>query len=215
MKALTQEQIEMRDRILAAARRLIAQQGTDGFTMRTLALESNVALKTLYHQFTNKETLLRSAVEERFRHDYAQIDAVEFNRGIDRLLYVVKTIHETTVRNEVYAKALAPMLTSASGQRPFSRVRLNTYRRAIDQIAAEGELVEWVDIDLVTALVYRDATGSYLSWFTGTVPLSVVGEVGTLSICLLMASMTTGYSHDRAVETATPLATRHRGRTFL
>lgn len=215
MKALTQEQIEMRDRILAAARRLIAQHGTEGFTMRDLAVESEVALKTLYHQFTNKETLLRTAVEERFRYDYAQIDAADFDRGIDRLLYVIDTIHAMTVRNEAYAKALTPMLASRSGLRSFSRLRLNTYRRAIEQIEAEGELVDWADVDLVSALVYRDATGSYLSWFNGAVPLSVVGEVGTLSVCLLMASMTTGYSHDRAVETAAPLAPRHRGRTFL
>ena len=60
MKTMTERQIRRREDILTAARKLITELGYDGVTMRQLAKESGVAPKTLYHQFQNKEKLLRA-----------------------------------------------------------------------------------------------------------------------------------------------------------
>lgn len=49
--------------ILQAAERLFAQQGYDGVSMRTIALEAGVSKANIYHHFSSKEALYQAIVE--------------------------------------------------------------------------------------------------------------------------------------------------------
>jgi AcrR family transcriptional regulator len=111
MKVLTERQYRRREAILASARDLITAHGYEGVTMRDLAAKANVTPKTLYHQFGNKEKLLRTAVEERFRHTYQAINDHKVEKGIDKLFFIIEAIAETTRKNMNYARALSTVLT--------------------------------------------------------------------------------------------------------
>ena len=198
MKPMTERQIRRREDILTAARKLITELGYDGVTMRQLAKESGVAPKTLYHQFQNKEKLLRAAVEERYRYLYRLIDEAEIERGIDRLYYILDTVSDTTEKNADYARALRPLLTDPSTTGTFTEIRMNTYRKAIDQIASEGEFVDWVDVEMLNALVYRQIN-PILMRATERIPFRTFAKI---DISLILASVTIGYTHDKALEVA-------------
>tara|TARA_A100001037_G_C15144187_1_gene635432 strand:- start:2583 stop:3206 length:624 start_codon:yes stop_codon:yes gene_type:complete len=198
MKTMTERQIRRREDILTAARKLITELGYDGVTMRQLAKESGVAPKTLYHQFQNKEKLLRAAVEERYRYLYRLIDEAEIERGIDRLYYILDAVSDTTEKNADYARALRPLLTDPSTTGTFTEIRMNTYRKAIDQIASEGEFVDWVDVDMLNALVYRQIN-PILMRATERIPFRTFAKI---DISLILASVTIGYTHDKALEVA-------------
>ncbi len=204
----------MRSRILAAARNLITERGYDGVTMRDLADASGVALKTLYYQYTNKENLLRVAIEEKFFSAYEEIDTAKFDHGIDRLFYIIETVGGTSARDEAYAKASAPLLVSRSTVSTLGRVRMNIYRRAIQEIADASDLVSWTDVTLLTALIYRQISAVYLSWSYGQLPIGLVPDLSKLSASLSLATVTTGYSQERARATAEELSVKHRGRIF-
>lgn len=217
MKKLTERQIRRRENILTAARELIAERGYEGVTMRDLATASGVAPKTLYHQFESKEKLLRAAVEERFRHAYQQIDEADIARGIDRLFYIVDTVGKTTQDNLAYAKALGPILSSrrSESSEVFTRIRMNTYRRAIEQIEGESEFVDWVDVDLLSTIVYRQVNPILMSsWFLKT-PSDVTTMVVKLDLCLILASVTTGYTHRKVVATAKKLQKTLKGNPYI
>jgi AcrR family transcriptional regulator len=200
MKGLTERQLKRRERILAAARKLITDRGYDGLTMRDLAAESGVAPKTLYHQFHSKENLLRLAVEERYRYLYQIIDDEQIEHGIDRLFFIIDTVASTTENNLAYAKALRPLLTSETSS-TFAAIRMNTYRKAIDQIEAEGEVVDWIDVDILAAVVYRQVNPIYLApWYKET-PWATVARIAKLDICLILAAVTTGYTQTTAEKT--------------
>ena len=198
MKTMTERQIRRREDILAAARKLITELGYDGVTMRHLAKESGVAPKTLYHQFENKEKLLRAAVEERYRYLYRLIDDAEIERGIDRLYYILDAVSDTTEKNADHARALRPLLTDPSTTGTFTEIRMNTYRKAIDQIASEGEFVDWVDVEMLNALVYRQIN-PILMRATERIPFRTFAKI---DISLMLASVTIGYTHDKALEVA-------------
>lgn len=200
-KSMTERQIRRREDILAAARKLITERGYDGVNMRDLAKESGVAPKTLYHQFGNKDKLLRAAVIERFRYLYQLIDDEEVERGIDRLYFILDSVAESTKRNLAYAQALTPLLTESVTD-TFTEIRVATYRKAIDQIAAEGEFVDWVDVDMLSALIYRQVNPIFLSASINDPNARPWIKHAKLDISLIIASVTTGYSHDKALAVA-------------
>ena len=199
MKAMTERQYRRRERILAAARDLITKHGYDGVTMRELAAKSNVTPKTLYHQFGNKEKLLRTAVEERFRHTYQAIDDHELKKGIDKLYFVIDAVADSTRKNINYAKALAPMLSSRRTD-PFASIRITTYRNAVQQIADEGDFLPWVDTELIANAVYRHVNPLYLNW-TMQNSGAKTEDFTKFDISLLLRSITTGYTHQKAEKT--------------
>lgn len=212
MRNLTERQLRRRERILSAARELIARQGYDGVKMRDLAKAADVAPKTLYHQFENKETLLRTAVEERYRRTYRAIDNAEIERGIDRLFFIVDTVATTTRKNLAYARALAPMLSSST---EFAEIRLRSYRKAIDQIADEGEFLDWVDVGLLTAIIYRQVNPLYLTWFFSKEAQPHRASVAKLDMSLILRSVTTGYTRERVTETIVEMQENLKGTRFV
>ena len=212
MRNLTERQLRRRERILSAARELIARQGYDGVKMRDLAKAAEVAPKTLYHQFDSKENLLRTAVEERYRRTYRAIDDAEIERGIDRLFFIVDTVATTTRKNLAYARALAPMLSSSTS---FAEIRLRSYRKAIDQIADEGEFLDWVDVGLLTAIIYRQVNPLYLTWFFSKEAQPHRASVAKLDMSLILRSVTTGYTQERVTDTIIEMQENLKGTRFV
>lgn len=62
-----------RPTILTTAKRIFAEKGYDGLSMRTLSDESNVGLSSIYHFFTDKDVLLKEI-----------FDATNTQLGIER-----------------------------------------------------------------------------------------------------------------------------------
>lgn len=78
------ERVETRDRILAAAREMFANDGVEGVTMRAIADRIEYTPTALYHHFPNKQALLTElcerdfeALARRFRARAVPADAVE------------------------------------------------------------------------------------------------------------------------------------------
>lgn len=56
--------IHTKDTILSISKRLFATNGYEGFSMRTLAKESNVGLSSIYHFFEDKDVLLKEIFDK-------------------------------------------------------------------------------------------------------------------------------------------------------
>jgi|TARA_B110000914_G_C15469920_1_gene450148 AcrR family transcriptional regulator len=205
MKVLTERQYRRREKILATARDLISKHGYVGVTMRELAEKSSVTPKTLYHQFGSKEKLLRIAVEERFRHTYQAISDHEVKKGIDKLFFIIDAVAESIRKNASYAKALAPMLRSRKSD-SFSSIRMETYRAAIEQIESEDDFVDWVDVDIISQVVYRHVNplyvGGHIDVGSGEVKLEVLIKH---DLSLMLSSISKGYTQQKVIKTVRAL----------
>ncbi len=65
--ALRDGGVSLRDHLIAAATRLIAERGTAGLTVRDIARAADVAVGVLYNHFADKEELLALALHEHVR----------------------------------------------------------------------------------------------------------------------------------------------------
>ncbi|WP_367138470.1 TetR/AcrR family transcriptional regulator [Saccharothrix sp. HUAS TT1] len=65
--ALRDGDVSLRDHLIAAAARLIAERGTAGLTVRDIARAADVAVGVLYNHFADKEELLALALHEHVR----------------------------------------------------------------------------------------------------------------------------------------------------
>ena len=197
MRALTERQYRRREKILATARDLITRHGYEGVTMRELAEKANVTPKTLYHQFGNKENLLHTAVEERFRHTYQAINDHKMKKGIDKLFYIIDAVAASAKKNQIYAKALAP-LTEAQAIHPFLAIRLNTYRSALQQIQDDGDFEGSVDIGLLAHVIYRNVHPLYSTWYGAS--RVKPADFSKYNVSLVLSSLTTGYTGQQVVK---------------
>ena len=207
-------QQRLREGILAAARELITAQGYDGVTMRDLARHAGVTPKTLYYQFGSKDELLRAAVEDLFHSLYAAMDAEPIAKGFDRLLYIIEKVADLTREHWAYAKAAMPLFLRTDNT-TFTDIRKNTYRQAIDQIREEGDFLDWVDAGLVTDLIHRQVNPIYQAPWFAQVSLDFTNQVAKHDIALMLAAMTSGYTHDRAIETARAMQARLSDSPYL
>lgn len=71
---LPDDAVSLRDHLITAAARLIAERGTAGLTVRDIAREAGVAYGGLYNHFQDKEELLALAL-------HAHVQAVEQDLG--------------------------------------------------------------------------------------------------------------------------------------
>ncbi|HEY6033695.1 MAG TPA: helix-turn-helix domain-containing protein, partial [Kofleriaceae bacterium] len=63
MSLFEEHKAERRERIIAAARTLVAERGYEGLTMRDLARAAKVSVPTLYNLFGSKDAILVSELE--------------------------------------------------------------------------------------------------------------------------------------------------------
>ena len=213
-RQFTPRQIRLREIILSEARALITANGYEGVNMRDLARHAKVTPKTLYYQFGSKEQLLRTAVEEMFHSLYTAIDAERVAKGFDRLLFIIDRVADLTREHWAYAKAAMPIFTQTDSS-TFTTIRKATYRRAIDQIHSEGDFQHWVDIGLVSGLIDRQVNPIYQAPWLSHVSLEVTNQVTKHDIALLLAAVTTGYTHDRAIETGKAMQRELSGSPYL
>src|SRR6201993_775251 len=101
---------ERRDRILAAARKLIRATGGTGFSMRALAEESEVSLATPYNLFGSKSGVLYALLNASLdRVDRAAITFSSSN-AVERVLEVAGIAADVYTRDAAFYRPLMQFL---------------------------------------------------------------------------------------------------------
>src|SRR3954451_21772349 len=138
-----------RDDILAAARRLFAERGYTGATMRAIAAEAGVDAALVVHFFGSKPALLGEAVEWPFDPDVEMPRLLSGGRshvGAHLVGLFVRTWDEEATRNPILPLLLAATTEpqAAEMMSEFTRLRLFTplmERLRADQPELRADLV--------------------------------------------------------------------------
>jgi AcrR family transcriptional regulator len=214
VRRYTERQQRLRAGILSATRALITEKGYDGVNMRDLAKAAGVTPKTLYYQFGSKEELLSSAVEDMFARLYAEMDDTPVLHGIDRMFFIIDRVADLTNAHRAYARALMPFFTHNEPPN-FSAIRRRTYSKALEQIAEEGDFEEWVDVPVMTSLIYRQVNPIYQAAWYAQATVKDTQHVAKHDIGLMIAAATRGYTREKAVATAREMQHLLRGASFI
>ena len=131
MSLLDQQMAERRERILDAARSIIAERGYEGLTMRELAKASRVTVPTIYNLVGSKEQVLFAAVEQTTGSFLSRLE-----REPGDVIAVVDAAVRELLRMPRYYRALLQVLITSDAAGPERRVQL-ARQRAV-RVAARG-----------------------------------------------------------------------------
>src|SRR5258708_5157752 len=101
--------VERRRRILKETRKMIAEVGVQGFSVRELCVRSHVALRTLYNAFHSKDRLIAIAIREA----YDDVErSIEYTTSAETLEGIINRLTFINTRNmgaRNYTKAVASL----------------------------------------------------------------------------------------------------------
>ena len=163
---LTQNQQERRDRILAAARELVAEFGYEGMIVRDVADRANVSPTTVYNLYNTKNELLLAALRGKMAaswnrpiHDYE-------GTGYEYLLQMMEGSVIQTRESPAYANAITCALMGASSNDPLVEVLMLDLRlRLVDILSLmvdNGELLPDTDLKAIGTALISAFWSSYL-----------------------------------------------------
>ena len=149
MDLVSKQREERKRRILDVARKLIAEKGYDGVTMRELADLSLVSVPTLYNLFGGKNELLFAAVESYFKDLLGGSALATAGVGLDRILFLTKMMGRETPRNAQHARSLMGFfgnISDAGGIHELVARQLTAQlRHALDEMQQTRQLAAWVE----------------------------------------------------------------------
>ncbi len=144
---MSRQREERRERILAVARQLIAEQGYDAVTMRDLAERGLVSVPTLYVLFGSKNELLLAAVESYFADLSGQVELVSSGKGLSRILSLAEALSRETPRHAAYARSLVDFIGDTTETGGLVSVVVDQLaaqlNAALEQMQKKRQLASW------------------------------------------------------------------------
>ena len=164
---------ERRERILHETRKLINEKGLEGFSMRELSKRANVAPKTLYNAFGDRDRLIGIAIREMYDALRQNVKFKTPDRTLSGLLDRAIILNRGNLKARNYAKAVATIYF-APGTHPDLRdtlqeMAVGNTSEWLEELRAHGQLHAWVDIDHLTRHMANMEYGLILDWATGRV----------------------------------------------
>jgi AcrR family transcriptional regulator len=171
-----------RDELLAVSLHLLAERGYAAFGLREVAAEVGVTTGSIYHHFSSKEDLVRSAVEHYAGRVLAQQDALVTSDASarDRLWSVVEwlaTSDTDTGWHRDFSLVVNVELRKVAGfERVYGRLRsafVRLVREPVRDGIASGELAlpEGATLDGVVSLVMAGIVGTLQMHARGSLPV--------------------------------------------
>lgn len=193
MSLLDQQMAERRERILDAARSIIAERGYEGLTMRELAQASRVTVPTIYNLVGSKEQVLFAAVEQ---------TTGSFVSGLRRasgdVIAVVDAAVRELLRMPRYYRALLLVLLSSDAAVPARRHADRAVADQIDAALAEldvaGDLVPWIDRKLLRERLHAHLDMTSIEWAKNGLSANAFRAAARFEAATLLLGVTTGKS---------------------
>lgn len=193
---LAEQMAERRERILAEAREIIGEHGFEGLTMRALAQAAGVTVPTIYNLIGSKDEVLFGAVAEqtdRFLHG--------LERSAGDVLAVVDATLRELLRMPDYYRSLLRLLMSSQAAAParqnVERALRGQLRSTLGELAEEGALSPWVDLDALRRQIQSSLWIHALEWANGRVGDAALPRMTAYGVALLMVAVSEGAAQER------------------
>jgi AcrR family transcriptional regulator len=195
MSLFDEHKAERRGRILAAARRLVAERGYDGLTMRDLAHAARVSVPTLYNLFGSKDAILAAELEATASRIAARVSTAEsgfFARGAAMFDAGMAMIEEGP---EFFRAVMRMFLTSPESAPVRRRVEDGFIALMAANLAAAkraGELADWAEPTIVARHMFAQYMSTFLAWGIGEVDLPTFRAAAQSGICHILIGAARG-----------------------
>lgn len=165
---------ERRRRILREARKMLAEGGLEKFSIRTLCKRADVAQRTLYNAFHNRDRIMALAIREAYedvnRHMRYRTSAETLEGIVDRLIAVnSRNIHARNYTQAVTAIYFSPAASHDIWIALRQMVDINL-RQWLNRLARDGLLEDWVRVDELATEIANIEYATINDWARGIIP---------------------------------------------
>jgi AcrR family transcriptional regulator len=194
---------ERRARIIDAARRLIAEDGYDGLSMRALADAARVSVPTLYNLFGSKHAILAAEMEEAFVSIASDFELTKRGDAVERAWALLQAgIRRLVAVPGYYRQLVHVMLTSHETDELRHAIEDQYVALMAGNLRAgqaDRELADWFDADVLARQLFFTFMMAVLGWARGEFDDGTLGEVAAYGQCMLLLGVARG---DRAARLA-------------
>jgi AcrR family transcriptional regulator len=156
--------MDTRNNLLAAALKVLEEEGEAQFSTRAICAIANVTAPTLYHHFSNADGLLSAAIAEAFRQFLESKKAAVNSPDPETALRQGwdDYVRFAAARPRLYAAMMTRVLKG--GTLPAAEQGAALLTRRIQAIAAEGRLVQ--SVEAAADVVWASANAAALLFVT-------------------------------------------------
>jgi len=196
MGLLEEQKNERRSRILAAARKLIAERGYEALSMRTLAHASRVSVPTLYNLFGSKHAILAAEMQETFADISRSLEQAPRGDALHR----AATLLDAGIRNMLAVPGFARELVHVMlTHREMDSLRHQVEHQYIAFMAgnlragqADGELARWFDPEVMSRQMFATFMTTILGWAKGDFDDDGLRQAATFGQSMLLLGVAKG-----------------------
>lgn len=200
LRKLTPRQEDRRQRILTAARELVADQGYDGMVMSQVAERAGVSPTTLYNLYNTKDQLVLEALRELLAENVIRVSAESDGPGWKFLLKMVQNGSWMANSAPAYAEAIThAMLRAGPGDALIETLLGSTQRDmhvSLDHMQADGELDGRVNTEQLATSLLGLYWSSFLLWNKGMVHLNELEHTLQLNFLGMLLPVTVGKARE-------------------
>jgi AcrR family transcriptional regulator len=195
MSLLDEHKAERRERIRAAARRLVAERGYEGLTMRDLARAARVSVPTLYNLFGSKDAILTAELESSVRSVAAELPrggASFFARGMAAFEAGMRVVTDAP---DFYRQLMRLFLTSPEAcamRRRTEEGYIAIMASNLGAAKAAGQLAEWAEPARVARHMFGLYMSAFLAWGMDELDLEGFHQTALSGICHLLIGVARG-----------------------
>lgn len=165
---------ERRRRILREARKLLAEGGIEKFSIRKLCKRADVAQRTLYNAFHNRDRIMALAIREAYedvnRYMRYRTSAETLEGIVDRLILVnTRNLHARNYTQAVTAIYFSPDASEDIWIAMREMVDINL-RQWLNRLAREEQLEDWVRVDELANEIANLEYATINDWARGRIP---------------------------------------------
>ena len=162
-----QAKMERRQRIVAATRALLSENGIDAVSVTRIAKQANVSPATDYNLFGTKAAILSQVFALDLKHFEKLVYARPSVDPIDTIFIGVETAGMLFRQDPSFYRAFRGVRSTSSRSDPSGgshESRTIFWRRIIEAAIAEGYLQPDTDAPLLAALFMQIAVGAISDW---------------------------------------------------
>lgn len=162
---------ERRKRVLKTVRRMLTEKGLDGFNIRELCHQADLAPRTFYNAFQSKDRVIALAM----RDAYEDVNRyMRYRTSADTLAGIINRIIVVNTRNlksRHYTQAVTAIYFSPTidedvwnSLRGMAFINLHQWLACVER---DGELEGWISVDTVADLLCNIEFSTIHDWVHG------------------------------------------------
>jgi AcrR family transcriptional regulator len=165
--------MERRRRMLEVAKAMIADGGSEGFTIRELGRRAKVSVTTIYATYGDKEGLIAAAIQDYF--DGLPLARARPTTSLPALLAGTDLARDAILANKAYARQYAELFFSGTVDARIYKAIQDTATASngrmpwLQKVMREGDLIPGVELGYVVATLANQGLMVLHDWAQGRI----------------------------------------------